>query len=88
MKLIDFGIASSVQSDMTSVFKDAQAGTFNYMSPEAIQATHSTSGNQPGFKVTTCKASSSSSSSLALQLFKFGRSIPHDRCPFCSVLSS
>ncbi|XP_021934074.1 serine/threonine-protein kinase MPS1 isoform X2 [Zootermopsis nevadensis] len=57
MKLIDFGIASSVQSDMTSVIKDAQAGTFNYMSPEAIQATHSTNGNQSGFKVTTHKAS-------------------------------
>jgi serine/threonine protein kinase len=56
MKLIDFGIASSVQSDMTSVFKDAQAGTFNYMSPESIQATHSTNGNQSGFKVTTCLA--------------------------------
>jgi serine/threonine-protein kinase TTK/MPS1 len=56
MKLIDFGIASSVQSDMTSVFKDAPAGTFNYVSPEAIQATHSTSGNKSGYKVTTCKA--------------------------------
>lgn len=52
MKLIDFGIASSIQSDMTSVLKDAQAGTFNYMSPEAIQATHSTDGNQSRFKVT------------------------------------
>jgi serine/threonine protein kinase len=52
MKLIDFGIASSIQSDMTSVFKDAQAGTFNYMSPEAIQATQSTEGNQSRFKVT------------------------------------
>jgi serine/threonine-protein kinase TTK/MPS1 len=52
MKLIDFGIASSIQSDMTSVFKDAQAGTFNYMSPEAVQATHSTDGNQSRYKVT------------------------------------
>lgn len=37
LKLIDFGIASSLQTDMTSVFKDTQVGTFNYMSPEAIQ---------------------------------------------------
>ncbi len=37
LKLIDFGIASSVQSDMTSVMKDTQMGTFNFMSPEAIQ---------------------------------------------------
>jgi serine/threonine-protein kinase TTK/MPS1 len=51
LKLIDFGIASSIQSDMTSVFKDAPAGTFNYMSPEAIQTTHSANGNKSGFKV-------------------------------------
>ena len=37
LKLIDFGIASSVQSDMTSVCIDSQMGTFNYMSPESIQ---------------------------------------------------
>jgi len=37
LKLIDFGIASSVQPDMTSVMKDTQTGTFNFMSPEAIQ---------------------------------------------------
>jgi serine/threonine-protein kinase TTK/MPS1 len=51
LKLIDFGIASSIQSDMTSVFKDMATGTFNYMSPEAIQATHNTNGNKSGFKV-------------------------------------
>jgi serine/threonine-protein kinase TTK/MPS1 len=37
LKLIDFGIASAVQSDKTSVIKDSQMGTFNFMSPEAIQ---------------------------------------------------
>ncbi|XP_045107535.1 dual specificity protein kinase TTK-like [Portunus trituberculatus] len=37
VKLIDFGIASSVPKDMTSVVKDSQAGTFNYMSPESLQ---------------------------------------------------
>ncbi|KAK7071215.1 hypothetical protein SK128_001672 [Halocaridina rubra] len=36
VKLIDFGIASSIQQDMTSVIKDSQAGTFNYMSPESL----------------------------------------------------
>ena len=30
----------------------------------------------------------SSSSSLALQPFKFGLAFPHDRCSFCSLLSS
>ena len=37
LKLIDFGIASSVQTDKTSVMIDNQMGTFNYMSPESIQ---------------------------------------------------
>lgn len=37
LKLIDFGIASSVQSDKTSVYIDNQMGTFNFMSPESIQ---------------------------------------------------
>ena len=39
LKLIDFGIASSVQSDKTSVMIDNQMGTFNFMSPESIQVT-------------------------------------------------
>jgi len=58
LKLIDFGIASSVQSDMTSVFKDVPTGTFNYMSPEAIQTTHNTNGNKSGFKVSVTTSSS------------------------------
>ena len=37
LKLIDFGIAKCVQSDMTSVIIDNPVGTFNYMSPESIQ---------------------------------------------------
>ncbi|XP_059483636.1 dual specificity protein kinase TTK isoform X2 [Neocloeon triangulifer] len=40
LKLIDFGIASSIQTDMTSVIKEHPAGTFNYMSPEALQGTN------------------------------------------------
>ncbi|XP_046403728.1 uncharacterized threonine-rich GPI-anchored glycoprotein PJ4664.02-like [Ischnura elegans] len=36
VKLIDFGIASAVQVDATSVVKEDPAGTPNYMSPEAI----------------------------------------------------
>lgn len=39
LKLIDFGIASAVQNDMTSVYKDVQTGTYNYISPEALQVT-------------------------------------------------
>uniref|UniRef100_A0A914QT39 Protein kinase domain-containing protein n=1 Tax=Panagrolaimus davidi TaxID=227884 RepID=A0A914QT39_9BILA len=37
LKLIDFGIASSIPTDLTSIPKEAQAGTLNYMSPESIQ---------------------------------------------------
>ncbi|KAL1458106.1 hypothetical protein WDU94_008280, partial [Cyamophila willieti] len=41
LKIIDFGIASSLQEDMTSVYKDTAAGTLSYMSPEAIQGNSS-----------------------------------------------
>ncbi|KAE8747124.1 hypothetical protein FOCC_FOCC006122 [Frankliniella occidentalis] len=43
LKLIDFGIASSVQEDMTSVVKDNLTGTYNYISPEALCTTSSES---------------------------------------------
>ncbi|XP_038059332.1 dual specificity protein kinase TTK-like isoform X2 [Patiria miniata] len=39
LKLIDFGIANAIQSDKTSVVRESQVGTLNYMSPEAIQDT-------------------------------------------------
>ncbi|XP_014667494.1 PREDICTED: probable serine/threonine-protein kinase mkcC [Priapulus caudatus] len=39
LKLIDFGIANAIQKDKTSITKDYQMGTLNYMSPEAIQDT-------------------------------------------------
>lgn len=38
LKLIDFGIASKIQGDMTSVLKDVTTGTWNYMSPECIRS--------------------------------------------------
>ncbi|XP_066584688.1 uncharacterized protein Mps1 isoform X2 [Prorops nasuta] len=36
LKLIDFGIASSMNADMTSVIKNSPIGTLNYISPEAL----------------------------------------------------
>jgi len=36
LKLIDFGIATTIQGDATSVFRENQMGTMNYMSPEAL----------------------------------------------------
>ncbi|KAM8846745.1 dual specificity protein kinase Ttk [Synchiropus picturatus] len=44
LKLIDFGIANRIQPDVTSIIKDSQVGTLNYMPPEAIKDTSSRSG--------------------------------------------
>ncbi|KAM6280702.1 dual specificity protein kinase TTK [Porphyrio hochstetteri] len=37
LKLIDFGIANQMQPDVTSIVRDSQVGTMNYMPPEAIK---------------------------------------------------
>lgn len=37
LKLIDFGIATQVEQDMTSAFRGSAVGTLNYMAPESIQ---------------------------------------------------
>lgn len=45
LKLIDFGIAKAIQSDdTTNIYRESQIGTLNYMSPEAILDTGSSSG--------------------------------------------
>ncbi|KAM8735130.1 dual specificity protein kinase Ttk [Acanthopagrus schlegelii] len=44
LKLIDFGIANRIQPDVTSIMKDSQVGTLNYMPPEAIKDTSSQAG--------------------------------------------
>ncbi|XP_028394998.1 probable myosin light chain kinase DDB_G0279831 isoform X3 [Dendronephthya gigantea] len=37
LKLIDFGIANAIQSDVTSFYRDSTIGTLSYMSPEALK---------------------------------------------------
>ena len=39
LKLIDFGIARSINNDTTNIVRECQVGTLNYMSPEAIMDT-------------------------------------------------
>lgn len=58
LKLIDFGIASNMAVDSTSIIKFSQAGTFNYISPEALTDISTGSspmrgGNQPKIKIST-----------------------------------
>ncbi|XP_022188642.2 dual specificity protein kinase TTK [Nilaparvata lugens] len=52
LKLIDFGIASSLSGDMTSVLLEVTFGTLNYISPEAIPNGHA---SKHGYKI-SCKS--------------------------------
>ncbi|XP_043476918.1 serine/threonine-protein kinase mph1 [Leptopilina heterotoma] len=45
LKIIDFGIASSINADMTSVVKNSTTGTLNYISPEALIDIEETTSN-------------------------------------------
>lgn len=49
LKLIDFGIASCMQDDMTSVVRDVPVGSCNYISPEALTNDSSNNHNSPSF---------------------------------------
>jgi serine/threonine-protein kinase TTK/MPS1 len=43
LKLIDFGIAKAISNDTTNIVRDVQVGTLNYMAPESITDSSSTS---------------------------------------------
>uniref|UniRef100_A0A915PJQ4 Protein kinase domain-containing protein n=1 Tax=Setaria digitata TaxID=48799 RepID=A0A915PJQ4_9BILA len=45
LKLIDFGIASAIPTNKTSVMKDTQMGTLSYMPPEAIAGSNASTHN-------------------------------------------
>uniref|UniRef100_A0A672ZM08 Dual specificity protein kinase TTK n=1 Tax=Sphaeramia orbicularis TaxID=375764 RepID=A0A672ZM08_9TELE len=51
LKLIDFGIANRIQPDVTSIMKDSQMGTLNYMPPEAIKDTSSSHSGKARSKI-------------------------------------
>lgn len=51
LKLIDFGIASTVQPDMTSALKMCPEGSCNYISPEALKDTTSSPSKAAKYKV-------------------------------------
>lgn len=88
LKIIDFGISTSVQQDMTSVIKEHQLGTLNYMSPESLQGCHENnqdpSSNKPQFKVRT--KSDVWSLSCILHSLVYGRTpFQHITVPFAKI---
>ncbi|KAK0096059.1 hypothetical protein PV326_006632 [Microctonus aethiopoides] len=51
LKLIDFGIASSLNGDMTSIVKNSTVGTLNYISPESLMDVGESSNHNSKYKI-------------------------------------
>ncbi|XP_071452202.1 uncharacterized protein Mps1 [Hetaerina americana] len=83
VKLIDFGIATAVQVDVTSVTKNDPAGTPNYMSPEAIGLTVSGSPNSQGMFKNPKASYKSDVWSLGCILY----SLVYGRSPFQHIMN-
>lgn len=49
IKLIDFGISCSIQTDMTSAIKNVAEGSLNYISPESLRSSNSPNPNSPSY---------------------------------------
>eukprot|EP00466_Bigelowiella_natans_P009958 jgi/Bigna1/142041/aug1.67_g16749 len=58
VKIIDFGIARQIRDDVTSVVRDSQVGTLNYMSPESISNASTIKGGEDDGKFFRLRRSS------------------------------
>lgn len=51
LKLIDFGISKAIMNDTTNIVRENQVGTVNYMSPEALHESSSTTSEKGRIKI-------------------------------------